>query len=784
LPRDGRRGHLLGVQVQAVLGIGSAGGPLTTQEEEEEKTHALIARTLLDLAQFFQSRPAYEAAAPVYLVGDIDVDGGTFGRAEQIAIAAFTILGLSRSVTVPLNLPFSAVDPFAFEVDEAQRVRWAGQPYDPASPFAVAGAYGVSCPAEPLVRLLAARLANLCLRRLGEQRGCAGLQEAGKLKVNPALGAFLADVEGRAAAVLWDQVAEKTEIPWPSETASRPPQWYDLERLRLLFGRLFDQKDWARVMAFYGENRMLALPLDLWPGALDELVALIEQGVLGRRRQQLAIVTHRILTAFLGAAEHGVAEVFGRTFREPVEAEPHLAAQAFLGKIRRHLEEAGERLEEVEAHERPQRPDAGALRASADKARQRFETELAEVPSPAAVILRLIPVFALCVGTMFALPFDLGLIDPAPLRLLAGALTGVLVAGYLYMRHLQGVRRRIFGVFRVWMEHYKAVLEFEDRLARDGAYRDLLNSMKDCLDWFFDGQTPEPPIPAPMRPRLKRHLEPAAVDPDLLKPQTVLADFSRYLADAAESFNAAEARFLEQFQVSRVETILPEISISAPEGIERELERVGASSDKVPPDWMRLLYAGRAGAPNEDWVLPFTSGSGHGCDHIWRASFRLPSPKDLLDGTTRNASSGFRFFDTLYTQIRAHFSDAFALTGRISQYCEPFPHQSITSTPLWDRYASLATPRAHAKSPQVSLLVLAAHGEDPLAGNLDWSNEAGADRLSLHLQVCNCISASDLIFYPNEASPTQAMGLAWKRHLQAPWSDPVFKPAQLPEEIA
>jgi hypothetical protein len=80
--------------------------------------------------------------------------------------------------------------------------------------------------------------------------------------------------------------------------------------------------------------------------------------------------------------------------------------------------------------------------------------------------------------------------------------------------------------------------------------------------------------------------------------------------------------------------------------------------------------------------------------------------------------------------------------------------------------------------------VLAANADDPLAASLNWSNEAGADHLSLHLQVRSFVSAAELIYHPNEASPTQAMGLAWKVYLQAPWSGQAFLPAKFPKEIA
>jgi hypothetical protein len=779
--RGRRRGHMLRVPAHAVLGIGLASGPPIT---DEDKAYALIARTLLDLSEFFQSQPAHEAATPVYLVGEADLDGGAPGRAEQVATAAFAILGLSRSAAVPLNLPPSAVDPFAFEVDEVQRVQWGGRPYDPAHPFSVAGGYGVSCPAEPLARLLAARVAALCMELLAQQHGYTSLEEAAKLKPGDSLGEFLEDVEHRAAAALWEQVAEKTQIPWPQEQPDRQPQWYDLDRLRLLYGRLFAQKDWQHVLDCYGDAWVLALPLDAWPGALDEMVVLIEQGVLVRRRQQLAILKRRVLSAFLDTIEHGVEEVFARTFQEPVCAMPHVAAQALLGRIRNHLEEARGRLEEVEARERPLLPDPAELRAHAKSAQQEFEKELAAVPSPAAVILRLAPLFAVCLGVVLALPFDLGLINPASLRLAVGALAGSCGAGYLYLRHLEGVRRRIWGLVRVWMEQYKAVLEFDDRLARDLAYRDLVTSLIACLEWFFNGETDDPPIPIPVRPRLKQDSASAVPNPDLLKPQTTLVHFHQYLQDAAKSFRAAEAGFLNGFQVSRRETILPEISVSDPGGADRELAHIGASGARVPPDWMPLLYTGRIGAAINNWILPFAAGPGGVFHHLWRASFCLPRAKDLLDEKTRERSSGFRFLDTLRVQMRTYFAGVFAVSTRISEYLQSFPGSVIASTPLCERYCSLAVPSVVTTSPQVSIVVLGANAEDPLAACLNWSNEAGVDHLSLHLQVGTFVSAADVIYYPNEASPTRAMGLAWKVYLQAPWSGQSFLPVKLPKEIA
>jgi hypothetical protein len=777
--RGRHRGRLLGVPAHAVLGIGLAGRRDAT---EEEKAYALIARSLMDLAEFFQSRPAHEAAAPIYLVGEAALDGGSPGRAEQVDTAAFTILGLTRSAT-PLNVPAADVDPFSFDIDEAQRVHWADRPYDPTRPFSVTGGYCVSCSAEPLARLLSARVAALCLELLEQQRGCTSLEDAAKLDIGGPLSAFLDDVERGAASDLWDRVAEKTKIPWPEEKSVHQPQWYDLDRLRLLYGRLFDQKDWQRTLDSCDE-RLLALPLEDWPGMLDELSALIEQGVLVRRGQQLAIATQRVLGAFLDAVEHGVANVFRRTFQEPVSATPHLAAQALLGRIYRHLVDSRDRLEEIEARARPQLPDPVELRQQAQQARQRFERGLAGAPSPAAVILRMAPLFAGCLGLVLALPFDLGLFNAGGIRFAIGALAGGAVAGYLYMRHMKMIRRRILVLVRAWREQYKAVLEFEDNMARNRAYGDLLIALLECTRWFFNGDGDAPPIPAPVRLPLKGAPANGAPDPDVLRPQTVLGNFRQYLHDAAASYRSAEARFLGDFQVSRRETILPEISVSDPGGIDRELRNIGTSSDRIPPEWMRRLYTRPVGTGAAEWTLPFASGIVPAPAHLWRASFRLPSPEELLQEGIRLGSSGFRFFDTLRSQMRSYFTETFALSTRLSEYVEAFPGQVMASTPLFQRYTSLAMPSAVTSASQVSILVVAANATDPLAAGLNWSNDSGADHLSLHLQVRVFVSAADLIYHPNEVSPTQAMGLAWKTYLNAPWPGRTFLPIVLPKENA
>jgi len=770
----------LEASIHCVMGIGLAGAPPC---HEEEKSRALIARTILDIGEFFRSSVVHESAAPVYLVGEAPLDGGEPGRAEQVTTAAMTILGLSRSIAVKSTLPVNATDPFYFEVDEAYAVHFGNRQFDPEHPFSVAGAYAVSCPAEPLARLLAARLAAVCFDTLAEQKGCVTLKEAARLDLPVDLREWLEGVEGRAIDFLWERVAEKTKIPWSAEDGLPDSSWYDISRIRLLYGRLFEQKDWERVMSSYGEARLRSLPLDVWPSALDEMTTLIEQGVLVRRKQQISLLTRRILLSFLEAVDQGVESVFAQTFRAPVLNAPNRVAQALLGRVRNHLEVEQRKLEQIEALERPTAQDPAELRRLANEAHEDFTKELASVPSPAAVIMRAVPLFAGFVGLPLVLPFDLGLLNPAPFRLLAGVIGGGCAGGWLIMRHLDGVKQRLFGTARKWIERYKAVLEFDDRQSRDQAYRGLLDSMMTCLEWFFNGEAPAPPLPASDRPPLKYERTNDARKTDLLRPQTILSDF-KYLSAAARSFREAEARFLDDFQVSRRETILPAISVSDPQGIERELARLGATDTNVAPEWMCAMGTALESSVLEDWLMPFRAKQPVDVDHLWRASFVLPSAPDLLDEETRRSSSGYRFFDTIRRHIRARFVEGFALSTRLSEYLASHPGQVMASTDLSHRYSSLAIPSIATSGQPTSLFVVAGGADDSLAAGLLWPNELGANHISIHLQIRTSLSAEDLIFYPNGNSPSQPLGRSWKSYLDKPWSGNVFLPATLPRESA
>jgi hypothetical protein len=66
-----------------------------------------------------------------------------------------------------------------------------------------------------------------------------------------------------------------------------------------------------------------------------------------------------------------------------------------------------------------------------------------------------------------------------------------------------------------------------------------------------------------------------------------------------------------------------------------------------------------------------------------------------------------------------------------------------------------------------------------LAIQLGWQNDLGEHRVSAHLEVRSRLSASEVIFYPNEDSPVTALGLAWKACLAEKWAEKALDAAKM-----
>ena len=778
---DLRRVGDFDMPVYVVAVAGYASGPF---ESYSEKARAVAARALLDLEEFLKGGDPQQRAAAFFLVGEEPIGGAAPGRAEGLALAALTAFGITRSVVRAPLPPGGEPDPFAVFRDAAGQVFIAGEPYAPARPFSAVGAYAVTCPAESLARLFAARIAYAAFSRLSQQTPWASLEEAGRVVPEAALASFLHAAQTEAIASLWDKVHERTSIPWREEQRGREVGWFELDRVRLLYGAVFEQQDWKGVTDAYGEDRIRALTLDSWECALDELTELIENGVIPRRSQHIKLLTRRIASAFLESVQSGVGRIFRGAFQEPVGFEPHRAAQCFLGEIHRRLQDASAELGALAAIERATPKDADTPRRRVERARETLHAEMAAVPSPAAVLLRLAPVFGVCLGLAVALPFDLGVLNSPPARLALGGVAGALGVSILFYKFVRSVRRRLMKSVHDWLENYKLALREEDETRKREAYSGLLVTMRECLKWLFDGENPGPPLPKPVRANVESaETSERKPNPDELRPQTVLSAFQDYLRQAAGSLDELSRRFLDALQFSRLEKALPEIPLAQENAADAELERClprDSSGRTISPEAVvgLMMHALRSQQDEQPWVAPFDCELAEDSAGIWRRSFLLPSGKELLDDEVRDNSSAFQFMETLRKYVYTHFTGALNLSARLASYLAAAGFQNMVQTPLWSRYQTLAAPSVPGDGPQAAF-VAACGPADQLAIQLGWQNDLGEHRVSAHLEVRSRLSASEVIFYPNEDSPVTALGLAWKACLAEKWAEKALDAAKM-----
>jgi hypothetical protein len=432
-------------------------------------------------------------------------------------------------------------------------------------------------------------------------------------------------------------------------------------------------------------------------------------------------------------------------------------------------------VEREAAHDLAVRADPAELRKSAAELRDELRRALGAVPSPLAVFLRVAPLFVVGEALFLILPFDLGWLNPAWMRLTAGVVTGAAAGCALFIRQVESIRTRLLGGASQWLKQYQGALDLEDEALRDASYRGLLDSMLACLNWLYDGKEDKPPLPRVFEPKLKsmRGKGSATATPDLLAPQEPLSRFHPYLVAAANRYRELEQRFLADFQSSRLEAALPDLSIRHSETVRKEfssLVGVASEQDAAPAalemigqmaQWLDLNRGGRA------WMMPFACGPSE-MPLLWRRSFLMPTGEDLVKTEARSASSGFQFFTTLQQHLEERFATCFDLTQRITDYVTQ-QGQAAALTDLYHRYTGRATPSVPVDG-GVLTHVSAAAPSDLLALNLRRPNSLGRGFLSMYLQVSQHVTAGQAIFYPNECEPLTPIGRAWKTHQATPFS--------------
>lgn len=771
-----------------VLSTGLESASIT---ENEELYRALVAQGLHDIAKFLAtSEPLTDYASPVYLTGDRPIANVPSDRSEQIALGSMAVLGVTRSIVAGHIAPTrTQIDPFRFSVDAGGGVESGNKAYDATRPFGILGGYLVHCPVYRTTRLLAARVCEESMGALSGQGEIRNVKDAAALDRPEVIETLLERLESDTIAEIWEKVAEDRKIEWE---AKRPKQvrreWFDMALVREAFRPLFDSGSWQRIVDLYGENRLRRIPLEDWNGALNELEEIIEDGVIPRRQRKVALVGGQILETLLEGIQDGIAKVFAQAFEDPVGRVPHRVAQALIGKVYSSLRDQQTEFERQQLIIRRGTQLKSPHRKTLERLRKALTTALSAVPSPAAVLLRLVPTILIGPVLVVLLPFDLALANPPLQRIIIGLGAGLIAGAILYQRQVEMIRRRLLASFREWQQALKTVLSEEDELLRDSTYAELLEVMIKTVEWLFSGHGEPPDMPNRYMTILRRNRRKVKVeaDPDLLSIQDVLARSEAHLVASRDSYLELKKAFLLEYQVSKLETILPHISTADRGALDREYAKlfprdVDPASTGAVDDFLRNVHAAWESEESaEQRVMPYRGDEDNPARPIWRRSFEMPGGEELLDTDRRAGSSAFSFMHAVQAFIHKLLGESIELPARLREYLDSAGKEFIQETPLGEKYTHLCEPSMPVETNEDFVsYVVGAGDEDVLALNLHAQNGLGAGRVSAHLQIARNITADEAISYPNPDSPSTPLGRAWKAFQQGKWSQPALASVEM-----
>src|SRR5207237_329463 len=122
------------------------------------------------------------------------------------------------------------------------------------------------------------------------------------------------------------------------------------------------------------------------------------------------------------------------------------------------------------------------------------------------------------VGPTIAVTLVLARVVPVPIAAAGGSVgrtfvglgLGLVASWYLWFHQVVQARARALREFRKWLSAFQRLLEFRDETYRARAMSGVVQTLRECAAWFWDG-TGGPPIPPDQGAR-RETAESAAVE--------------------------------------------------------------------------------------------------------------------------------------------------------------------------------------------------------------------------------------------------------------------------------
>ena len=797
--------------VHVVAGVGAAGSHLAG---DEATRRAMAARGLLDLQSYLSKPDEGDLPnwrfAPVYLGGEgAAAAGGGMGRPEQIALAAYTVLGIALETDYLLEDRRQAQNPdwqgrgwrptampWPFSLGRTGAVlTWGSDPevalpHDRNNPFAVCGGHAVLHPRKRLARLLAARFCGDFFQKLSLQSPLGGPvgksirlykwienHDEGEA---PASGKFptqdqqefLRKCATKAATLGWQNLLERIT----SHAQQKSLGVVDWKALEQVVGSSYEDPALKRLLQLYGQERFLRLPLDDWEQAMAEFETLIEQGFHSRRLLRFQRLEQELPLAVGHGVKGAWDELFATACVDPrLGLEPHRLAEALLGISYQRVERLLDDFEKARIHAPA---DGGDNPEGLSPIKDELLKKIAQVPSPFAVYVRSGLILAGCLGIALStpLPDSLSWVQNW-MRIVLGGGVSAFVVGYLVQK-AHAAKKELLKQVTVWIDQYQLFIEARDEQERR-------KSMEKALAEGLEA--------------LKK-----------LPAGTQLTNYQKELQETARKFRELQGKLLEAFQPSRLETYVPNLSPNCPELFDQEyLEHLpDAQQPAKPAHGVDPSSAGQA-------AINLGPRGGQGAQPAAVQTATEDQCKRVL-GDLRDVAEKFPLpqgrkpFELCIPHALLRMEDAGLNT--VPDWCNWKPTgEGISATKEGDRvpamefHASVAEyyfvhrminqtlKDCLAKLPDVDInrmvesmrQVRSSVGgthpvgqgflmqffaksdlDDPIAsgyGNQTHpDNRLGGDRLTMLLNVGPTVSAGTVIFDPNETAPTSPLGLAWR----------------------
>jgi hypothetical protein len=411
-------------------------------------------------------------------------------------------------------------------------------------------------------------------------------------------------------------------------------------------------------------------------------------------------------------------------------------------------------------------------RRSQQERRDRLLSVLKSLPSPAAVIVRLIPLALATVGLGMVLPLP-DSVAAVPWRLSLGLASGIVLSCFCFWSYVSRVKRKMLKHFDEWFNALKTTLVQQDVMMRNDFFEELLDNMNGVVEWYFTAEDDKPPLPEKYHVPLRKPVETekGASAGEVLTRKTVLSEFKQYLGDAMKQYGCLEQELRNSLFSSYAEVILP-----GRDEMESHYSRIIGDPVKF------FLEAARRASESGSIILPFQEGEQTDAHKGWRRSFLLPDSSELLDAGIRGGSSAFAFLSAVYANIAASSGSTFSLSHRIREILDNQNAASFGNTEPGNKFNNLCRPSMESPRNLEASLVMVDQVGGVIAGNgIDCSIDGGGNHVALRIRVAYGLSAEQVIFYPNMENPVTPLGRACRNiPASAPISE-ALKPVNLRE---